>query len=304
MKPLISICICTYQREKIAETLRSLAELESNEQYETEVVVADNDAVPSAKERVEALTEETGLNTRYVHAPKQNISLARNACLDHAQGDWVAFVDDDETVCPAWLTHLFSTAQKTDSDIVFGPVWGRYPEDAPSWQKKLNFHSTYITTENPQTGYSGNVLMNVGHEAIAGRRFDLARGRTGGEDTKFFFDCRAAGAKLQYEARAEAYEAVVPSKLSLRWMVRAKFRSGQSYGELLAAEQSLPKKAVAVAASLLKSSVFAIGTVLLCFSPHRSASSLMRASFHAGVAAAYFEIGQEEMYVTAVPAEK
>ena len=43
----IDICMCTFRRPHIAETLRSLSTLELKPEWELRVIVADNDETPT-----------------------------------------------------------------------------------------------------------------------------------------------------------------------------------------------------------------------------------------------------------------
>ncbi|TIX15341.1 MAG: glycosyltransferase, partial [Mesorhizobium sp.] len=78
----IDICVCTFRRPELADTLRSIAAMDRPAGFEIGVVVADNDDQPSAQALVKALAQELKLPIRYRHAPARNISIARNACLD------------------------------------------------------------------------------------------------------------------------------------------------------------------------------------------------------------------------------
>ncbi|TIV30245.1 MAG: glycosyltransferase family 2 protein, partial [Mesorhizobium sp.] len=138
----IDICICTFRRPELADTLRSVAALEKPEGLEIGIVVADNDDEPGAQKLVKALAEELKLPIRYRHAPARNISIARNACLDASVSDFVAFIDDDETASPGWLVELMATADATGAAAVLGPVRAHYRQDTPDWMQKGDFHST------------------------------------------------------------------------------------------------------------------------------------------------------------------
>ena len=69
-------------------TLRSLGALETPPDATVRIVVADNDAVPSARTLVDALADELPFELLYVHCPASNISIARNACLDNSAGEY------------------------------------------------------------------------------------------------------------------------------------------------------------------------------------------------------------------------
>lgn len=109
----IDIAVCTYRRPQLADTLRSLGALVVPEGVTLRLIVADNDAQPSAEGIVRDMTGRLPFRVAYVHCPASNISLARNACLDHAEGDWLAFIDDDCSASPHWLAALVAKARET-----------------------------------------------------------------------------------------------------------------------------------------------------------------------------------------------
>src|SRR5690606_34401960 len=61
------------------------------------------------------------------------IALARNEAVRHAQGRWIAFVDDDEAVSPMWIAAYLRAAAERDADAYFGPVWARPEAELPTW---------------------------------------------------------------------------------------------------------------------------------------------------------------------------
>src|SRR5262249_43890547 len=81
----IDICVCTYRRAQVVETLRSLGRLDREPDWAIRVIVVDNDETPSAFELAEATAREMALTLTYVHAPARNISIARNAGLNAAK---------------------------------------------------------------------------------------------------------------------------------------------------------------------------------------------------------------------------
>ena len=108
-KTLIDVCVCTYRRRELELTLRSIGALDVPPDATVRIVVADNDAVPSARRLVDAVAAELPFELLYLHCPAANISIARNACLDNSTGDFLAFIDDDETASSAWLAELTKT---------------------------------------------------------------------------------------------------------------------------------------------------------------------------------------------------
>jgi succinoglycan biosynthesis protein ExoM len=292
---LIDICVCTYRRPYLEETLRSLAALDLPAGIDVRVVVADNDVMPSAQELVEILAPDLPFEVQYVHCPATNISLARNACLDAARGKFLAFIDDDSTVSPAWLAKLLEAAIASNADAVLGPLRAIYAESAPGWMRQGDFHSTepvWIGGEI-RTGYSGSVLLDRASPHVAGRRFNLALGRTGGEDTEYFARLHASGGRIAYAKEALAYEPVPENRARFSWLAKRRFRSGQTHGRLLTEKHaSLPQAGLAAA----KLAYCLAAAVLQVAVPHRRNRQLLRGILHAGVVCGLFGLGEIRLY--------
>ena len=230
----ISIGVCTFRRPQVVETIRAILAQARPMGIELELIVADNDETPSAQALVEEAAKDAPFPFVYLHAPQRNISIARNAVLDAAKGDWVAFLDDDETVAPSWIGRLAARARSGGADAVFGPVEARYPAGAPDWIVRGDFHSTRLSVDPARAGqgHSGNVLIRVSGAAWSGLRFDPELGRTGGEDTAFFDAMRGLGARFAYEPEAVAREDAAAERLSFDWLWRRRVRYGQTHARL------------------------------------------------------------------------
>ena len=100
----VSIGLCTYKREYVLETLKSLMKQELPEGVViNEVIVVDNDKDRSAEKLIQTLDIPESFNLKYINEPEKNISAARNQILNNVTGDWLALLDDDETADPTWL---------------------------------------------------------------------------------------------------------------------------------------------------------------------------------------------------------
>jgi succinoglycan biosynthesis protein ExoM len=234
----ISVLLCTYRRQSVVETLASLARLRAPEGCFINIIVADNDARPSAEHLVR---EEPGSwPVTYVHAPAANISVARNACLSIARqrgSDWIAFIDDDEIAPEDWLLQLMACASDGQADVVSGPTLTRYPADAPAWMVAQDWHSNWPEIRRSATGeisprqtaHSCNALVRFCGTPWSDVEFDLKRGTSGGEDTAYFFALSARGATFAVNPDAVVEEDVSADRLTLAWLARRRYRMGQSY---------------------------------------------------------------------------
>ncbi len=294
----IDICVCTFRRASIIEALRSLdAQIVPNG-VSLAIIVADNDDTPSARKQVEAAAETIALPVKYIHAPARNISIVRNACLDAVRGDWLAFFDDDQIAEPNWIMHLVATAKAETCDAVFGPVIATYGADAPAWIVRRDYHTSVPERCDGvvQTGHAGSALIRVSAPMIAGQRFLLEKGRTGGEDTEFFYRIWRAGAKLGIADKAISHEPVPAGRLTFSWLKSRKFRSGISYGLHALPDTARLVRVKLTLLSALKCGVcVGAGLVSLPFPSHRN-FWFLRAVFHAGACASTLRIKEQELY--------
>ena len=104
--PSVSVAICTRNRpESLDRCLASLRALNPTPLALVagfEVLVIDN-APPDDRTRRVA---EAAPGVRYVMEPKAGLNFGRNRALQEAQGNFLAFVDDDVVVDQGWLAGL------------------------------------------------------------------------------------------------------------------------------------------------------------------------------------------------------
>lgn len=231
---VVDVLVLTYKRPALlADTLRSLSRQQLPDGVDMQVIVIDNDVEQSGWAIVRELQAELrGL--RYVREPIANIAAARNRGLREARGALVAFIDDDEVADPRWLMSLLDTRSRFDVAMVFGPVLPRLPDATASWIRRGRFFerprlSTGLTTA---LGGTGNVLLDLSAIGDAGTLFDIAFGRSGGEDTELFHRLRQSGCAAAWCDEAIVWEQVTPDRTSAGWLLSRAFRSGNNYARI------------------------------------------------------------------------
>jgi len=294
----VDVGVCTYRRTAVAETLASLGAQQLPPGVVLRVIVADNDETPEAEARIRAAAAANGLDLAYVHAPSRNISLARNACLDAARGEFLAFLDDDETATPGWLAALLAEAARGGWDAVLGPVKAVYGPEAPEWLAAGDFHSTAPVEAGGRIlkGYAGNVLIRMDAVRSRGLRFDLARGRQGGEDDDFFYRLTDSGGTIGFAPDALAYEPVPPGRQSLKWLLKRSFRTGQTHGARLESRFRGPARLAQIGVAGAKGGVCLAGAAASALSPAKRSKWLVRGSLHAGVVARLAGLKELQLY--------
>lgn len=228
----ISVVIPTQRRlAGLAVAVRSTFRQSGVDFSRLELVIADNDQIPSAEALVRSLAAEAPFAVHYVHEPVAGVSNARNAALGRAAGAFIAFIDDDNEASPGWLAALLDAQARFDADVVFGPVHGRVP---PSLGEHRRYLQWFFSCEGPAeariiSNYYGCRDSLVRRAAMPDpvRPFSDARNRTGGEDDKLFGDMRRAGARFAWTPEAVVFEDPVRERLTLRYAFARAFVYGQ-----------------------------------------------------------------------------
>lgn len=111
-KPQISVIIPTYHTgEYFFECLNSIYHQSiSKEQYEI-IIVLNGEKEPyfsKINEYIKTFMLNVAVNVIYTN--KKGVSNARNIGIDIANGDYIAFIDDDDLITPNYLSELISRA--------------------------------------------------------------------------------------------------------------------------------------------------------------------------------------------------
>jgi succinoglycan biosynthesis protein ExoM len=221
--PHISVCVCTYKRPHLLKRLLDeLRHQDTGGLFSYSVVVADNDILASARSMVMEFESHSNIPVKYCLEERQNIALARNKAIENAEGDFVAFIDDDEFPVKDWLLSLFQTCAKHNVDGVLGPVKRHFDEPPPSWLLKSKFYerSSYPTglVIDWRKGRTGNVLLNKRIFSLDSQPF-RPEFRTG-EDQDFFQRMIEKGHVFIWCNEAVAYEVVPPVRWKRSFMVK------------------------------------------------------------------------------------
>ncbi len=247
----ISVCICTFKRpDLLSRLLEALRRQRTEGMFSYSVVVADNDCAESARNVVSNFAATSPFPVRYCVEPRQNIAMVRNKALENAEGNFIAFIDDDEFPGEDWLALLFKTCGLEGVDGVLGPVKPHFQNEPPRWVLEGNFF------ERPsyRTGYkmkwsetrTGNTLfrrkiLDGSLEAFS-PEFDAA-----GEDMDFFRKMMNRGHLFVWCDEAPVYEDVPPWRCEKRSLLKRALLRGSNFSKHPADRvRNLAKSAFAV----------------------------------------------------------
>lgn len=224
----VSVLIPTFRRpDGFVRAARSVFAQRSGEAID--LVAVDNSPEGSALSTFSALAAESPIPFSWTHASKPGVAQARNAALAMAQGETVAWLDDDEEAPAHWLASLLEVQRNTSADCVFGPVRARAQEGV---REAGYFEALYSRTGPQQSGATddtygiGNSLQTrTFFDSLA--PFDTRADQTGGEDDRLFAAAKKRGVRFAWAADAWVTEHIDTERTELVYALKRAFAYGQ-----------------------------------------------------------------------------
>lgn len=298
-RPTISVCIPTFRRPERLQAL--LHDLSQQTLLPTQVVVVDNDVQRSGEPAVHAFKAgcpggQPVYELVYDTQPERNISLTRNLTVSLANGEWLAFIDDDERPPSDWLAGMLAAAGQWQAEGVLAPVLPVVPADAPDWIRKGRFYDFPRMPSGTVVPLNqlrfGNVLLKGDVVRAEPGPFDPDFRLSTGEDADMLLRLIDKGAKVVWCDTACIEEPVEPGRLSLNWLLRRAYSGGQEFARKALAghygQKGWANAARLFADTLIKLVVaLALVPLSLPLGRHRAAHWLLRAQANMGKLAAF-----------------
>jgi len=141
--PLISVIVPVYNVEKyLARCLDSILEQQFND---IEIICVDNNSTDSSLDILHSYAEKDR-RIKVITQENRGTSGSRNTGLEHASGEWVAFIDSDDAFLPGIFETLLPSAQDEDA------IWFGVEEVAESQHGIRKIESGYLDV--PREGES------------------------------------------------------------------------------------------------------------------------------------------------------
>lgn len=241
---LITVALCTHNHaDRIGRTLEDLGRLMPPSRP-WEIVVVDNgctDETPSLL--ADAHWRPARVPVRVVREEQLGLSNARNRALREANGEYLLFIDDDETPDPQWLAAYEQAMLAHAPDALGGRIEVLFEHGRqPAWlqEELLGFlgrldHGAARWLTGPDTPfYGGNFAVRRDVFAKAGE-FDPDLGRKGrinlgGEDTEFYRRLVSAGHTVRWVPEAVIHHRIRADKLRRSYFLELHYRQGKSEG--------------------------------------------------------------------------
>jgi len=252
---ILIIAVCTRARKNmLLSCMEAISQLVQHPNFELSLVVCDNNSEPMSSEYQKALGAAAGFPLVYVHEGQAGIPFARNAALKTActlQPDWIAFIDDDETIDERWIIEMVQAMEIWPADVYHG--WTQStPEDLNAPWAFHRPRNKRVAGTIMETAGSDNVLFSKA--AIDGLKFNEDMRFSGGEDIDFFYRVADRGAKIVWVPTAITQEETPISRLSFSYQVRRAY-------SVASAQAYIARKRLGTAKALKKVGPKAIGRI-------------------------------------------
>lgn len=133
---MLSVIICTYNREKYIRPLLESLAANTLEKDQYEIVLVDNNCTDNTQQVCQQYTKEhADVMFRYVVETEQGLSAAKNKGLQEAKGDIIVYVDDDALVDTHYLKDYADWFERHPETMAAGgPIQPMYEEgEEPTW---------------------------------------------------------------------------------------------------------------------------------------------------------------------------
>lgn len=166
--PLISVLMPVYNvKQYISSAIDSIL----NQTYTNFELIIINDGSTDGSGTIAESYKAKDSRIKVFHIENGGVSNARNVALSYAQGEFVSFVDSDDTVKEEYLESLYNAISKYNADISIGSYY-RYVEeeqmcyfpilDEECEDKVLSGLEAYQNYYNPNYAYNISLVIAWG----------------------------------------------------------------------------------------------------------------------------------------------
>jgi len=243
----ISIIICTYQTHRYPDFAEAINSLLIQNYEDTElIVVVDGNAELYAKIK----TEHKSIDKIILNDKNLGLSESRNRGIKEANGDVVAFFDDDAVAADNWLEEIARMYSDKGAIAAGGklvPKWvSKEPKILPEeyyWLIGATHKGFPEEVTEVRNTFGSNISFNADVlKALGGFKSEMGvkgAGLLQGEETELCARMREKfGRGVIYNPDAIVYHKVFPERLKLRFLLKRAFWQG--YSKRMMKEQGYP----------------------------------------------------------------
>ncbi len=247
---LVTVIICTWNRSQLLETtLDSLAHQIVSPEHDFEVIVVDNNSEDNTKAVVEKFSNKlANKNIQYRFEPIQGKQFALNNGISAANGEIIAFTDDDIILPSDWIKKIIQTFTNEHIDLCGGKTEVNWPDKSPPvWFDDsmsavvgaINLGPNRISP--PPLGYAPAGANLISRKSLFERVGLFSTEHYRHMDQEFGERCAKKGVKIAYEPEIVVFAPIDSKCLTKKYFRRWAFKSGFPVGEENSAIKGLSK---------------------------------------------------------------
>ncbi len=269
-----------------------------------DIVVVDNDIDRTAEtviNRLITINTSEFFNLHYFSYSNKGLSNVRNEIIKEAlllKPDYIVFVDDDEYVSAEWLNELIRTITQNKGDFALGPAIPDFESRVSSAIAEGFPYFKFADQAEIDFIHSGNMIMRSEFIRVHQMKFDPRFNTLGAEDSYFGVTALKRGGSIFWSKKAIAYETIPAKRATLNWLIKRRFRGGNTYVYILLMEKEYAKIIKKIAVSFI---YLCIGILALLLTPipfkHRY-FGILKIAESLGALAALFDIKYHEYLKT------
>jgi glycosyltransferase involved in cell wall biosynthesis len=243
--PLVTVALCTHNHlDRLERTLAALRVLHGPAEG-WELLVVDNRCTDGTADYLARPGwQPASAPAHVVREDKLGLSNARNCAIEHARGEYILFIDDDETPHENWLLAHAAAMVQWGADAQGGPIDVQFVDgERPAWLQdellgfigRLDHGGGDRWMTDPDTPiFGGNFAFRRRvFERIGG--FDCGLGRLGsanfgGEDLEIYERLLQAGQRVRWVSDALIYHRIDARKLRRGYFLDLHYRQGRIAG--------------------------------------------------------------------------
>lgn len=245
LNPLISVVVCTYNREKFIGKCLECLKNQTIDFSKFEVLVIDNNCKDNSGTIInEFIINNPELPFYYYFEQNQGLSFARNRGIRESKGTWITYIDDDAEAEPNFLEEIEKAILKYDNAVGFGgkiipnfvdgePIWmSKYLESA--FASKLDKGNNFGIFGKDISGfpigcnmtYLKEFLVKIGgFDPELGRKGDLG---LAGEEKHIFLESLKTNLKVNYLPSAIVHHVIEKNRLEDKYLIKLSNGIGKS----------------------------------------------------------------------------
>jgi len=234
----VSVVICTYSLDLYDDLQEAIASV-LNQTYDDVEVVVVVDGNTELYRRIQREWADDDRVHTTCNEENRGLSASRNRGIELANGDVIAFMDDDAVAEERWIAELVAVYEERDEVAVGGRMKGRWVAGRPAFLPQEFYWLVGVTHRGfPDEGevrntFGSNISFRAGVlEAIGG--FDENLGRKGdrhvqGEETELAARLREeSGRTVYYNPDAVVEHKVFEYRTKAGWLLKRAFWQGYS----------------------------------------------------------------------------